>query len=152
MRLTVVFEPCPWIQRRACSRSRTVVPVLHYLRVLRGALRHHWTTVFWLDGLRFAAFFFVLNILISNNTDTDVNALPSLSLFFLIPSGIIVISCHFGRPIGRLAESDIYNANSGHATHSQPVSKKLVCDISTPFCECCVMKPLYRLVSWPKPL
>ena len=41
MRLTVLFEPRPWIKRRACSRSRTVAPVLHYFRVLRGALRHH---------------------------------------------------------------------------------------------------------------
>ena len=42
MRLTVLFEPRPWIKRRACSRSRTVAPVLHYFRVLRGVLRHHW--------------------------------------------------------------------------------------------------------------
>ena len=34
-----MFEPRPWIKRRACSRSRTVAPVLHYLRVLRGVLR-----------------------------------------------------------------------------------------------------------------
>jgi len=42
MRLTVLFEPRPWIKRRACSRSRTVAPVLHYFRVLRGVPRHHW--------------------------------------------------------------------------------------------------------------
>ena len=42
MRLTVLFEPRPWIKRWACSRSRTVAPVLHYFRVLRGVLRHHW--------------------------------------------------------------------------------------------------------------
>ena len=42
MRLTVLFEPRPWIKRRACSRSWTVAPVLHYFRVLRGVLRHHW--------------------------------------------------------------------------------------------------------------
>ena len=42
MRLTVLFEPRPWIKRQACSRSRTVALVLHYFRVLRGVPRYHW--------------------------------------------------------------------------------------------------------------
>jgi len=36
MRLTVMFEPHPWIKRWACSRSWAVAPVLQYFRALRG--------------------------------------------------------------------------------------------------------------------
>ena len=31
-----MFEPHPWIKRRACSRSWAVAPVLQYFRALRG--------------------------------------------------------------------------------------------------------------------
>ena len=111
MRLTVLFEPRPWIKRRACSRSRTVAPVLHYFRVLRGASAPSSKKMF-------------------NKLDFKCLCCCShkkVRCMFLFGAS------SFGWAVRVSLERDLYDSNSGQVTYSQPVLKKLVCDNSTPF-------------------
>ena len=110
MRLTVLFEPRPWIKRRACSRSRTVAPVLHYFRVLRGAFAPSSKKMFnkWISSV-------------------CVVVLQKVRCMFLFGAS------SFRWAVRVSLERDPYDSKSGQVTYSQPVLKKLVCDNSTPF-------------------
>ena len=108
MRLTVLFEPRPWIKRRACSRSRTVAPVLHYFRVLRGAFAPSLT-----------------KSIDKKKSNSDVVCCWK--------KRDILFPAHFGGTIRVSADEALYEPICDYVIYSQPVLKKLVCDNSTPF-------------------
>ncbi len=110
-----MFEPNPWIQRRACSRSWAVAPVLQYFRALRGVFRHHQR---------------------KKKKKSEENEAVEKNFGMGFPV--------FGKNVKSIMMSPPVVLQMGDGAcwaHSQPVLKKLVCDTPTPWFPFVVVKP-----------
>ena len=134
MRLTVLFEPRPWIKRRACSRSRTVAPVLHYFRVLRGVLRHHQLIYWYFDPEIFLPVMlyqsFVWNSLCPRHIRSTHNRVRALGCLSIDPQPHNIISTSFEKTCMRQFHTfpwmnDVWLTPNTDLYHDQGLFKRI---------------------------